>query len=135
MNLIVSLAAALSILAAVIHVFVAPHHWEHWWGYGALFVLVGVAQALFGFALLWWPKRFPPFPRRVILVLGIVANLAIIAFYVLTRTVGIPFGPEAGTVEDVGAVDLVSKVVETLLVAVLAALWVARRRIRRAEQP
>src|SRR5687767_13750062 len=61
MNRIISLAAELSILAGVIHVFVAPHHWEHWWGYGALFILVGVAQVLFGFALLWWPKRFPPF--------------------------------------------------------------------------
>lgn len=39
------------------------------------------------------------------------------------------------TFDALGAVDLFSKVVETVLVAVLAVLWVARRRVRRAEQP
>jgi hypothetical protein len=36
-------AAALSLLAAAIHLWVAPEHFEEWWGYGAFFVVLAVA--------------------------------------------------------------------------------------------
>ena len=73
-------------------------------------------------ALLRWP-------RRSILLLGIVGNLAIIALYVMTRTLGIPFfGPHAGEVEAVGIIDLASKVLELALVIVLVALLRTGRR-------
>ena len=49
-----------------------------------------------------------------------LCNTAIIALYALTRTVGIPLlGPEAGTVEAVAPIDLLSKALELLLVLVL----------------
>jgi hypothetical protein len=48
---------------------------------------------------------------------GIAGNVAIVALYVVSRTSGIPFfGPEAGTIEEVGAVDVVSKVAEAVAV-------------------
>ena len=37
-------AAALSLLAATIHLWVAPDHLEEWWGYGAFFVVLATAQ-------------------------------------------------------------------------------------------
>jgi hypothetical protein len=41
------------------------------------------------------------------LIAGITGNLAIVALYLLTRTVGIPwFGPEAGKVEGVSLADV-----------------------------
>jgi len=40
-------AAALSLLAALIHLWVTPEHLEEWWGYGAFFLVTALAQALY----------------------------------------------------------------------------------------
>ena len=93
-------AAALSLLAALVHLWVTPEHFEEWWGYGAFFVAAAAAQLLYAPLVLIWPAR-------TILLGGIAGNLAIVALYLLTRTVGIPlFGPEAGEVEGLGLVDV-----------------------------
>lgn len=62
-------------------------------------------------------------------------NLAVVALYAVTRTVGIPlFGPQAGEVEAVGAVDLATLGAELALVACLARL-VAGERTKAAASP
>jgi len=62
-------------------------------------------------------------PTATVLRVGIIGNLTIIAIWVVTRTVGIPvFGPHAGEVEDIGAIDIASKLVEVLLVILLGVL-------------
>ena len=92
--------AALSLVAALIHLWVMPEHFKEWWGYGAFFLVAAIAQALFAPLLVRWPTR-------TVLLLGIGGNLAIATLYLLTRTVGIPFfGPEAGEVEGVGFIDV-----------------------------
>jgi hypothetical protein len=109
-------AATLSLVAALIHVWVMPEHFDEWWGYGTFFLIVALAQWFYAFALLRWPARRTFF-------LGIVAHLAIIGLYIVTRTAGIPlFGPHAGEVEDVGVVDFTSKLAELALVIFLVAL-------------
>jgi MFS family permease len=106
-------AAAFSLLAALIHLWVIPEHFEEWWGYGAFFLICAVAQGVYGAALLRWP-------RRPLLLLGIGGNVSIIALYLLTRTVGIPFfGPHAGEVEGVGVTDVCATASELGLVVVL----------------
>jgi MFS family permease len=93
-------AAALSMVAAVVHLWVMPEHFEEWWGYGAFFLVAASAQLLYVPLLVRWPTR-------TVLLLGIGGNLAIVVLYLLTRTVGIPlFGPEAGEVEGVGFADV-----------------------------
>jgi hypothetical protein len=93
-------SAALSLVAALIHLWVAPEHFEEWWGYGTFFVVATLAQALYAPLLLRWPIRS-------VLYLGIAGNLAIVALYLITRTLGIPFlGPEAGEPEGVGFADV-----------------------------
>jgi len=83
-------AAALSLLAALVHLWVAPEHFEEWWGYGVFFVVAAAAQILYVPIVVL-------LPTRIVLLLGIAGNLAIVVLYLLTRTVGIPlFGPEAG---------------------------------------
>lgn len=110
------LAAALSVIAALIHLWVMPEHFEEWWGYGMFFLISAAAQGLYGAALLLWP-------RRPLLLLGIGGNLSIIVLYLLTRTVGIPFfGPGAGEVEGVGVADLGATISELALVGMLGAL-------------
>jgi hypothetical protein len=110
-------------------------HFEEWWGYGTFFIVASVAQGVYGLILL----DVLPIPSAVIrrlpwresadgssrtfYLLGILGNAAIIALYVVTRTVGIPFfGPEAGEVEALSAISVVSKVIELALIVCLAAL-------------
>jgi hypothetical protein len=93
-------AAGLSLVAALIHLWVMPEHFKEWWGYGAFFLVASAAQLIYVPLLLRWPNR-------TVLLVGIVGNLAIVVLYLLTRTVGIPlFGPEAGEVEGVGFADV-----------------------------
>lgn len=111
------LAAALSIGAAVLHAWVAPEHFQEWWGYGTFFALTALAQGVFAIALLRTSWRW-------LIPVGIAVNLFFIALYVVTRTAGIPLiGPHAGEVEPVGGVDVVSKLMELGLVLVLVPLW------------
>ena len=106
-------AAAFSLLAALIHLWVIPEHFEEWWGYGAFFLVSAVAQGAYSAALLRWS-------RRPLLLVGIGGNVSIIVLYLLPRTVGIPlFGPHAGEVEGVGVADLFATTSELALVVVL----------------
>jgi hypothetical protein len=112
-KMILYAAVAFSLLAALIHLWVMPEHFEEWWGYGAFFLISALAQGTYGAALLHWP-------RRPLLLLGIGVNLSIIILYLLTRTVGIPFfGPHAGEVEGVGVADLCATTSELALVVAL----------------
>jgi hypothetical protein len=114
-------AAALSLVAALFHFWVMPEHFAEWWGYGAFFLVVAVAQALYACALPRWPQPW-------LLELGIAGNLAVVALWAWTRTVGIPlFGPHAGEVEAVGRIDVASALAEVALVAILVAILVGVR--------
>ena len=115
-QMLVHAAAALSLLAALIHTWVIYEHYGEWWGYGLFFFCVGSVQGCYAGTLLLWP-------RRLIYGLGIACNVAIILLYVVTRTVGIPFfGPDAGMVEQAGTLDLFCTYVELALVLALLAL-------------
>src|SRR5215211_3984032 len=93
-------AAGLSLVAALLHLWVMPEHFEEWWGYGTFFLMVSVAQA--GYVALLLGR-----PAVSFFVLGIGGNLAIIALWLTTRTVGIPFfGPHAWEVEALGVLDV-----------------------------
>src|SRR5215204_4923555 len=112
--------AALSLLAALIHLWVAPEHFEEWWGYGAFFLVAAAAQVLYVPLVLLWPTR-------IVLLLGIAGNLAIAVLYLLTRTVGIPlFGPGAGEVEGVGFIDLCATTSEVGIAVALGAALLRR---------
>lgn len=109
-------AAALSLLAALIHLWVTPEHFEEWWGYGAFFLVAALAQALYAPLVVVWPTR-------IALLLGIGGNLTIVVLYLLTRTVGIPlFGPGAGEVEGVSFIDLCATTSEVGIAVALGAL-------------
>jgi hypothetical protein len=106
-------AAAFSLSAALIHLWVIPEHFEEWWGYGGFFLVSAVAQGAYSGPLL---RR----PRRPLLLVGIGGNVSIIVLYLLTRTVGVPFfGPHAGEVEGVGFADLFATTAELALVVAL----------------
>jgi uncharacterized protein (DUF305 family) len=121
-RILLYLAAVLSLAAASIHVWAMPEHFEEWWGYGAFFLGAAVFQGLYGLVLLWRPGSS-------YFLLGIVANLAIVVLWLVTRTAEIPFfGPHAGEVEAAGAADVAATTVELALVMALVVLWGLSRR-------
>jgi hypothetical protein len=110
------MVAALSLLAALTHLWVMPEHFEEWWGYGAFFLVAAVAQVVYVPLLLRWPNRS-------VLLLGIAGNSAIVLLYLLTRVVGIPlFGPEAWEVEGVGIIDVCATMSEVAIVVALGGM-------------
>lgn len=52
---ILYLAGALSLVAALAHLWVTPEHFEEWWGYGVFFLVAALVQGLYGAALLRCP--------------------------------------------------------------------------------
>ena len=98
-------AGLFSIAAAAIHFLAMPGHYEEWWGYGAFFLAVGLAQGFYGVGLLVPGRSY--FRTRGYLLVGVLGNLLVIWLYIVTRTLGVPFfGPEAGEVEQVGVSDI-----------------------------
>jgi len=107
--------AALSIGAAAIHFAVVFEHFAEYTLYGVFFVVISWAQVIWPAVLLWRPSR-------LWLWLGIAGNAIVIAVYVASRTVGLPFGPDLHNAESVGALDVVSCVLELGVIVVCAAL-------------
>jgi hypothetical protein len=103
------IAAVLSALAAVVHAVVCPEHFREGLLYGQFFAVAASAQ-------LTWAGLVILRPRRWVLTAGVLGNLAILTLWAITRTAGIPFGPEAGEIEAVGALDVIATVFEAAIV-------------------
>jgi hypothetical protein len=120
--------ASLSAAAAAIHFAVVFEHFKDYALYGVFFLVLAWAQLIWPAVLLWRPSR-------LWLWLGLAGNAAVLAVYVASRTVGLPFGPDLHHPEPVGALDVVSGVLEFALIAGCAALlWrpsLADRPVRR----
>ncbi len=116
-KVLVSLAAIATVVAGALHLYLVREHWSDYWAYGLFFVLIGVVQVAGGLALL-------AAPRRSLYLIGVVGTVALLAFYVWTRTVAVPIGPMSGEPEAVGGIDIVTNALEVLSVVALAtALW------------
>ena len=118
-------AALCSVGAAAIHAAVAAPHFEVSALLGVLFVVAALGQAL-------WAARFLVRPSARLVVAGLAGNLAILAGWVLSRTSGLPVGPDAWHPEPVAALDAAASALE--LVVVWACLVLARRGAYRAPQ-
>ena len=119
-------AAWLSLAAGAVHAMAGPDHLAEWWAYGLFFFGSAAFQAAYGLLLLTrgiegWGGWMAV--RSKVYALGIVSTLLIILLWVVSRTVGVPVGPEANEPEGIGPLDLTSKAVEVALVLALARLW------------
>jgi hypothetical protein len=116
------LALALcSAASAAIHSAVAPEHFREAFVYGVFFLAASTLQA-------GWAVLFVSRPNRTLLVAGGVGNAAVIILWVLTRTVGLPVGPEIWQPESVGALDVMSTLLELALVLGAVRLCLGDRR-------
>ena len=84
--------------AAAIHFAVTNEHFNEWWGYGVFFFLAGWVQ------LLWATIAVRVHSRGLILI-GLIGNASVVVLWLVTRTVGLPFGPEPGGAESLGWAD------------------------------
>jgi hypothetical protein len=107
--------AASSAGAAAIHFVVAPEHYNEWWAFGAFFFVVAWFQVAWSVAVVRLESR------RVVLA-GLLVNAIVIVIWIWSRTAGLPIGPEAGTPEAIGAPDVVSTLLEALVVIWTTAL-------------
>ena len=108
-------AALLSLGAAAIHFGVLGSHIEEWWGYGLFFAAVASLQAV-------WALLVVRSPARWLYWAGAAGNAAVIAVWAISRTAGIPAGPSAGEVEDMGFIDVLATGFQALIVAACLAV-------------
>ena len=101
--------AALLAGAAGTHFAMVPAHAEEWLAEGIAFAATGWAQVVLAVAVVVRPTR------RV-LGLGILVNLLVLAAYLLSRTAGLPFGPESGESEPFAFIDVLTAVLEAAFV-------------------
>jgi hypothetical protein len=111
--------ASLSIMAGGIHAWVVPEHYEEYPVFGLFFALIGVAQAGWAAAVL---RR----PTRLLHIAGIALSAGLLALWALSRTAGVPIGPEAGEAEPAELLDVVAGVAE-LAIIVVATMSLSRR--------
>jgi FtsP/CotA-like multicopper oxidase with cupredoxin domain len=108
-----SYSAALLILgAAAIHFAVAPEHFQEYLPFGLFFIGLGLAQLALAVAVLMAPSR-----RLYVIASG--GTVAVIAIWLMSRTVGLPLGPDPWTPEPVGFIDLLASIIEATAVLVL----------------
>ena len=102
-----SLAAASAAAAGFVHFAVAPEHFAEWWGFGTFFVLCGEVQ-------LGWAFLVRRSGGKLSLSVGLAGSLLLIALWAVSRTTGLPLGPQPGVPEPVGTADVLAIALEAV---------------------
>lgn len=106
-------AALLVLASSLIHAIVIAVHFEDFWLSGVFFAVAACLQAV-------WVGRVYSGPlTRPLLLTGAAGNLALVAVWVLSRSVGVPLGPHAWEPEGVGVVDVLATLDELLAVLII----------------
>src|SRR5574338_695544 len=101
---LIILSIIMTILAGIIHLILVPLHIEHAPAHGLFFLLVGMAQIVWG--IMMWRR-----PTLKLYYFGAVMAGWLIVLYIVTRLLPAPFshGPE-----EIETIDLVCKLCEGL---------------------
>lgn len=110
--------AAASLGAGAVHLAFAGEHYQQWPPLGVAFAAAGAFQVL-------WAVLVATRDSRVALRVGGVLSLVFIGTYLVSRTTGLPLGPEAFTAEPVGTSDLLCCALEAPVA--FGALLLSRR--------
>ena len=101
--------AMLSLGAAGIHFAVMSDHFNLTWYHGAFFAATAWLQ-------LAWAVTIVMSPSRRLLLAGVIGNLVIAEVWLVSRTIGVPFGPESGIAEPVAFADVLGTILEVGIV-------------------
>jgi len=113
-------AALMSAAAAAVHAAVAAPHFREYAPFGLLFGATALAQAA-------WAMLMIAAPSARLLAAGAAGNAAVVAAWVLSRTVGLPVGPGRWTPEPATSLDVAASTLELGAVATSIALLAAGR--------
>lgn len=108
----------MSVGAGAIHLALGPEHLREWVVLGSGFLASGVLQLMWGAALVRSESR-------PVLALGALGSTLFVGVWVVSRTLGMPFGPAALRPEAVGVADALCVVLESLVA--LGAVVLLRR--------
>lgn len=103
--------ASLSAVAAGIHAWVVPEHYEEYALFGVFFGAIGFAQA-------GWTAAVLRRPTPLLHVVGIALSAGLLALWALSRTAGVPIGPEAWEAEPAEVLDVAAGVAELGIILV-----------------
>ena len=118
--------ALLGLACAGAHAYVCPEHFHEWIVYGIFFMIASALQAAWSILILVRPSR------RLILA-GATGNAVVVVTFLISRTVGVPFGPDAFRPETFDYLSTVVTVCETALIALATRmLYEGNRRISAA---
>lgn len=106
-----------SLGAGLVHVAVIQEHLDYWVPAGVFFAVIALAQIGWGVAALMRDRA--PVPWVVA-----AATIGVVTLWALSRTTGLPVGPDAGTPEAVGTADVLCMVLHGL---VIGGVLIARR--------
>ena len=95
----------------------ATIHFAVVWPHANESMLLGVLFALAGAFQLAWAPLVLVRPSRRVLVAGVAVNAGIALTWVVSRTVGLPFGPDAWSPEPVGLADTAATIFELAIAA------------------
>ena len=101
---------SLSAGAATIHFAVAPEHFREDFRFGLFFVVAATLQLGWGAAILARDSR-------ALYIGGGIGNAFVLGVWALSRTTGLPVGPEVWTPEPIGLLDGIATAYEAVLVA------------------
>jgi len=107
--------ATLSLSVGLIHAAVAGDHFAEGILSGLFFVMVAVFQ-------LAWAVVFASRSQRRLAALGLLVNGFVVGTWLVTRTVGLPFGAHPGVPEPMATPDILATIFEVFIVAGTAAL-------------
>ncbi|MDQ1484131.1 MAG: hypothetical protein QOF35_2207 [Actinomycetota bacterium] len=98
--------------AEAIHTAVIQEHIDEWLPIGLFFLTISIVEGFLAVALIIEPSRWL---IRVI----VVVSLGTVSLWLYTRTLGLPIGPMAGSVEAMGRLDIICSVLEVVTAAAL----------------
>jgi hypothetical protein len=101
--------ALLSLGAAGIHLAVMGDHFGETWYHGSFFAAVAWLQVA-------WAVAIVVKPSRRLLLAGIIGNLVVAEVWLVSRTIGIPIGPNSGEAESIAFADVLATIFEFLIV-------------------
>ncbi len=110
---------ALQLGAAAIHFAMAPDHFGEYWLFGVFFVASAWLQIGLAAAVVMRPSRR-------LYEIGLVLQVGIVALWAVTRTSGLPIGPDHWTPEPIAPVDALCSGFEVAAAFVFLALLMPR---------
>jgi hypothetical protein len=115
--LVVVLALA-SFGSSITHAAVGPEHLREAAAFGVFFVVAAALQAAWAVLVI---RRADP----LLLAIGAAGNSAVLVLWAITRTVGLPIGPQIWHPEAVSAPDLFASLLEVTII--VGSTWLVSR--------